>query len=85
MMALDTLVSAVTPEMVATMADKKTVKEAWDAITTLRVSDDRVQKAAVQQLRSQFNRATFRECKAVDDFSLRRNGMVATWPPSARS
>jgi hypothetical protein len=42
MMTLDALVSAVLSEMVATVADKRTVKEAWDAITTLRVSDDRV-------------------------------------------
>jgi hypothetical protein len=40
MMALDALVSTVPPEMVATVADKKSVKEAWDAIPTMRVSDD---------------------------------------------
>jgi hypothetical protein len=37
MMALDALVSTV-----------PSVKEAWDAITTMRVSDDHVKKAAVQ-------------------------------------
>jgi hypothetical protein len=37
MMALDVLVSTV-----------PSVKEAWDAITTMRVSDDHVKKAAVQ-------------------------------------
>jgi hypothetical protein len=34
MMALDALVSTVSPKMVATVADKKTAKEAWDAIAT---------------------------------------------------
>jgi hypothetical protein len=61
MMALDALVSVVPPEMVATVAKKKTMKEAWDAIATMRMGDDRVKKASVQQLRSQFNRAAFTE------------------------
>jgi hypothetical protein len=78
MMALDTLVSVVPPEMVATVADKKSAKEAWDAIATMRVGDDQVRKAAAQQLRSQFDRATFGEGESVEDFALRLNGMVAT-------
>jgi hypothetical protein len=78
MMALDALVSVVPLEMVATMADKKTVKEAWDAIATLRVGDDRVQKAVAQQLRIQFDYTTFGEGESVEDFALRLNSMVAT-------
>jgi hypothetical protein len=35
MMAMDELLSAMPPEMVETMEEKKTVKEAWDAITTV--------------------------------------------------
>jgi hypothetical protein len=78
MMALDALVSVVPLEMVATMANKKTVKEVWDAIATLRVGDDQVQKAMAQQLRIQFDYATFREGESVEDFALRLNSMVAT-------
>jgi hypothetical protein len=40
MMALDVLVSVVPPEMVATVAKKKTMKESGDAIATMRVGDD---------------------------------------------
>jgi hypothetical protein len=47
MMALDTLVSTVPQEMVVTVAEKKTTKEAWDAIATMRVGDDRVKKASM--------------------------------------
>jgi hypothetical protein len=50
MIALDALMLAVPPEMVATVADKTSVKEAWDAIATMRVGDDRVKKATVEQL-----------------------------------
>jgi hypothetical protein len=52
MMVLDALVSAVPPEMVATVVDKSLVKEAWDAISSMCISNDRVKKAAAQQVRS---------------------------------
>jgi hypothetical protein len=45
MMALDALVSTVPPKMVATVVDKSSVKETWDAIATMRISDDQVKKA----------------------------------------
>jgi hypothetical protein len=50
MMALDALCGVVSPEMVPTIAKKETAKKAWDAIATMRVGDDRVKKATVQQL-----------------------------------
>jgi hypothetical protein len=78
MMALDALVLMVPPEILATMADKKMAKEAWDAITTMRVGDDRVKRAAAQQLHSQFDHAPFGESESVEDFVLRLKGMVAT-------
>jgi hypothetical protein len=78
MMALDVLVSAVSSEMVATVADKSTMKEAWDAIATMRVGDDKVKKATAQQLRNQFDHAMFREGETMEGFALRLNGMVAT-------
>jgi hypothetical protein len=48
MMVLDTLVSAVPPETVTTVVDKSSAKEAWDAIATMCISDERVKKAASQ-------------------------------------
>jgi uncharacterized membrane protein YgcG len=41
------------------------------------MGDDRVMKPAVQQLRSQFDRATFKEGESVEDFTLQLNGMAA--------
>jgi hypothetical protein len=78
MMALDALVSAIPSKMVATVADKSMMKEAWDAITTMRVGNNRVKKVVAQQLRSQFNHAMFQEGETVEDFALSLNGMVAT-------
>jgi hypothetical protein len=41
-------VSAVPQEMVATMVDKNSMKEAWNDISTMHVSDDHIKKAATQ-------------------------------------
>jgi hypothetical protein len=47
MMALDALCDAIPPEMVLTIAKKEMAKEAWDAIATMRIRDDRVKKATM--------------------------------------
>jgi hypothetical protein len=44
MMVLDALCDAVPLEMVLMITKRETAKEAWDAIATMRVSDDRVKK-----------------------------------------
>ncbi|CAN6275230.1 unnamed protein product [Urochloa humidicola] len=77
MMALDALCSAVPTEMVSTIADKATAKEAWDAIATMRVGDDRVKKSTAQTLRRQFDLATCKEGESVEDYALRLNSMAA--------
>jgi hypothetical protein len=76
-MALDALCGMVPPERVPTIAKKETAKEAWDAITTLRVSDDRVKKATTKQLGRKFNLATFDDGETVEDYALRLSGMAA--------
>jgi hypothetical protein len=49
-MALDTLMSTVPPEMVAMVANKSSAKDAWQAIATMRVGDERIKKATAQHL-----------------------------------
>jgi hypothetical protein len=61
MMALDALCGAVPPEMVPMIAKKETSKEAWDAIVTMRVSDDHVKKAMTQQLHQKFDLTMFND------------------------
>ncbi|CAA6675444.1 unnamed protein product [Spirodela intermedia] len=74
MQALDALCSAVPPEMWPVIADK----EAWEAIATMRIGDDRVKKTSAQNLRRQFDSATFKEGESVEDYALRLNSMAST-------
>jgi hypothetical protein len=78
-MVLDALCTAVPPEMVLVLIDKKkTAKEVWDAIAKMRVGDDRVKKSIAVQLRRKFDLASFNDGETVEDYALCLQGMVAT-------
>jgi hypothetical protein len=47
--------------MVAMITNNETVKEAWDAIATMRISNDRMKKATAQQLCRKYDLTTFKE------------------------
>ncbi|CAA6674804.1 unnamed protein product [Spirodela intermedia] len=70
--------AAVPPEMWPVIANKETAKEAWEAIATMRIGDDRVKKTSAQNLRRQFDSATFKEGESVEDYALRLNSMAST-------
>ena len=63
--------------MVAAIANKETAKDAWDAIKTMRVGDDRMRKSTAQHLRRQFDLAMSREDESIEDYSLHLASMVA--------
>jgi hypothetical protein len=77
-MALDVLCSTVPPGMVTVIANKDTTKEAWDAISTMCVGNDLVKKNTAQQLRREFELATFKDGDMVEDYALRLTSTVAT-------
>jgi hypothetical protein len=76
-MALDALCGVVPPEMVLMIAKKEMANEAWDMIATMRVGNDRVKKAMVQQLRRKFDLAMFDDGENIEDYALRLSGMAA--------
>ena len=44
---LEAILRAIPPEMIPTLAVKKTAKDAWDALKTLRVGAERVRESKV--------------------------------------
>ena len=52
--ALDALIAAVPPEMQFSLSNKRTAKEAWDAITAARVGSDRTNKSTLQAHRKEW-------------------------------
>jgi hypothetical protein len=52
-------------------------KEAWDALTSMRIGSDRAKKAKAQQLRCDFDDMKFRPGESVEDFGLRLQSLVS--------
>ena len=76
--ALAAILRAVPPEMKAGLAVKKTAKEAWDAVKSMRVGDDRVKAASVQRLWKEYENVVFRDGESVGDFTMRISGLVGS-------
>lgn len=75
-MALSAILRAVPPEMLSTLAVKKTAKDAWDTIKTLRMGVQRVSEAKAQTLHKEFDAIKFNRGKSVDGFAMRLTGLV---------
>jgi hypothetical protein len=74
--ALDALIAAVPPEMQFSLSQKRTAKEAWDAITATRIGSDRARKTTLQALRKEWENLAFKPGEDVDDFALRLNTLL---------
>lgn len=74
--ALDAICSAVPPEMVPTLATKSSAQEAWEAIKTMRIGDERIRKSTAQNLRAEYEQISFLDGESVEEFSLRLTNIV---------
>ena len=72
------LMRSIPREMWGTLGVKKTVKEAWETVQTMRVEAVRVKEISVQKLLKEFENIEFKEGLSVDDFGMRITNLVAT-------
>ena len=52
------------------------MKEAWDAVKTMRIGADRVKEVNAQKLLKEFENIQFKEGESVDDFGMRITNLV---------
>ncbi|WVZ62134.1 hypothetical protein U9M48_011915 [Paspalum notatum var. saurae] len=76
-MAPEAAVEGVPTEYQSTLGRKKTAKLAWESLEKMRLGDDRVKKARVQQLRREYEALKFRDGEKVEDFALRLQALVS--------
>jgi hypothetical protein len=74
--ALDAICSTVPSEMIPTLAIKETVSEAWEAIKTLRLGDEKRRAVTAQTLRAEYETIKLRDGESIEDFALRLSGVV---------
>lgn len=63
-------------ELLLSIADKNTSKDAWEAIKTVHLQADKVKKAKVQTLKAEFESLSMKETEQLDDFCMKLNGLV---------
>lgn len=74
--ALAAIYQGIPEDMLLSVAEKRTAKEAWDAIKTMCVGADRVKKAKVQTLRAELESLCMTETEQLDDFCMKLYGIV---------
>jgi hypothetical protein len=74
--ALEALLAAVPMEMHSSLANKRTAKDAWDAIAAARIGSDRARRSTLQKLRQEWENLAFKPGEDVDDFALRLNTLM---------
>jgi hypothetical protein len=75
--ALAAILRAVPPEMKAGLAVKKSAKEAWAAVRSMRMGDARVREANAERLLKVFENIKFKEGEKVDDFAMRLSSLIS--------
>jgi len=75
-LALGAMLRGVPQEMHSMLPNKKTVKEAWEAIKTMHLGADRVKEVNAQKLLADFESIAFKPGEAIDDFAIRITKLV---------
>ncbi|XP_074349180.1 uncharacterized protein LOC141688929 [Apium graveolens] len=75
-LALAAIYQGIPEDTLLSLTEKKTAKEAWDAINVLCQGADRVKKARVQTLKAEFESLSMSNTEKLDDYSLKLNGLI---------
>ena len=70
MSVLEAILAAVPIEYREPLGVKSSAKEAWEAITAMRVGSDRAKKATAQLLKQEDANLKFKDGESVENFSL---------------
>jgi hypothetical protein len=70
-LALSTIIRGVPPEMHSMLLNKKSAKEAWEAIKSMRLGAERVKEVNAQKLLAEFESISFKPGESIDDFAVR--------------
>lgn len=74
--ALAMIYQGISKEILLSLADKDTAKEAWETIKTLCQGAERVKAAKIQTLKAEFEAMTMKDDETIDDFHMKVYGIV---------
>lgn len=70
-MALAAIYQGILKDALLLVAEKRTAKEAWDTLRTMHLGADRVKKARVQTLKTEFDSLRMKDNEKIDDFGMK--------------
>lgn len=74
--ALAAIYQSIPEDVLLSIAEKETAKDAWEAVKVLCQGADRVKQAKVQTLKSEFESMNMKDSDSLDDFCMKLNGLV---------
>lgn len=74
--ALAIIYQGLPEDILLSVADKRTAKEAWTALKTMCLGAERVKKAKVQTLKGEFETMQMKDNETLDDFCMKLSGTV---------
>ncbi|KAK9076273.1 hypothetical protein SSX86_004606 [Deinandra increscens subsp. villosa] len=78
-MARAYIFQAIPEEILLQVAKKKTAKEVWDSLKTRFVGAERVQKARLHTLKSEFEALRMKEGETIDEYAGKLSGMISKY------
>lgn len=77
-MELAAIYQGIPEDLLLSLAEKKTAKEAWEALKVMFMGADRVKNARIQTLKAEFETMSMKETEAVDEFATKATNMMST-------
>ncbi|XP_074336219.1 uncharacterized protein LOC141673374 [Apium graveolens] len=75
--ALAMIYQSIPEELLLTLVERKTAKDAWEAIKMVSVGATKVKQAKAQTLKSEFESINLKVTNQLDDLCMKLNGLVA--------
>lgn len=70
-MALAAIYQSIPEDLLLGLAEKKMSKEAWEALKTQFLGEERVKTARIQTLKTEFESLNMKETEGIDEFSVK--------------
>nr|GFA20058.1 hypothetical protein [Tanacetum cinerariifolium] len=72
-LALAAIYQGIPEDLLLSLVEKQTAKDAWEMLKTMYMGAERVKTAKVQTLKAEFETLSMKDTKIIDDFAMKRS------------
>lgn len=76
-MAMAAIYQGIPEDLLLSLSEKETAREAWGTLKVMFMGADRVKTAKIQTLKAEFEVLSMKETDSVDDFAAKLNNIVS--------